>query len=126
MPNQFKNYNSFPGWQDYIKSDKIQALIMAKMCDFAYLGKFNIKSATLDENNNFIKLGTMIFFDADGQYKVIQPEDNSERIVISVDGGNSTTSKYFNYPIPAEKNYKIEKIDYETNTIKINKTYEHF
>jgi hypothetical protein len=109
----FGDLSGYPTWEDYIPEFKTQTLIMSIMASMSYQSDFKIVAAILDDDNNFIKLGTTIYFTADGQYKVLQPDEGNKRIRLSYEDG-SLVSRYYQYPIPGI-NPNIASFDFSTN-----------
>jgi hypothetical protein len=96
----FNVISGYPTWENYIPSLKTQALIMMIMAQLAYEENYKLIAAVLDDvNNNILTLGTTIYFTADGQYSILQPNSNAERIRLSYEDG-SLVSRYYQYPIP--------------------------
>jgi hypothetical protein len=100
----FAELSGYPTWEDYIPGFKNQTLIMSIMASMSYQSDFKITAALTDDNNNFTELGTTIYFTADGQYKVIQPDFGNKRIRLSYEDG-SLVSRYYQYPIPGIDSY---------------------
>ena len=94
--NSFGQKSGYPSWENYIPTEKAQTLIMAIMSSEAYNSH---TAATVDSNNMFINLGTMFFFTADGQYKIIEPCENKPRILLSYEDA-TLVSRYYQFPCP--------------------------
>ena len=96
----FGQVSGYPTWEDYIPTFKTQTLIMMIMAEMAYEVNFKFVAAVIDDNNNnILTLGTTVYFTADGQYAVLQPDSPAERIRLSYQDG-SLVSRYYQYPIP--------------------------
>lgn len=95
----FPEISGYPSWENYIPEFKNQTLIMSIMAELAYERQYELYGAILDENNNFLELGTMIYFTASGRYTIFQPQCGAERLRVSYPNGK-LVSRYYQFPIP--------------------------
>lgn len=107
----FPQLSGYPSWENYVPEFKTQTLIMSIMSKLAYEPEYPLIGAVTDENNNYLELGTMVYFTANSRYTIFQPQCGAERLRISYPNGK-LVSRYYQFPIPGIPPNPIPGFDY--------------